>query len=154
MEAIRKMPTLLSDAVIRMINEAASHVGYREGANNANMFSAYFGRPPEPWCADFVSYCATRAGLSMNTASAQRVQDIITQRGRWKGLSNPQPGDAVTFNWAGNRSGVADHVGLVEKTYTVNGTLYVQTIEGNKSDMVGRRQFPFNASFVKGYGVI
>lgn len=41
----------------RVLDIARQHVGFREGSGNANPFSRSFGRPGEPWCADFVSYC-------------------------------------------------------------------------------------------------
>ncbi|PTL76870.1 peptidoglycan-binding protein [Vitiosangium sp. GDMCC 1.1324] len=137
----------------KMLAEAATHIGFHEGAGNANPFSKFFGRPGEAWCADFVSYCATKAGLHMNTASAQGVQDAITKQGNWKGRNNPQPGDAVTFDWQG-KNGWADHVGMVEKTFKKDGKLWIQTIEGNSSDQVRRRQYPADSAVIKGYGTL
>jgi peptidoglycan hydrolase-like protein with peptidoglycan-binding domain len=137
----------------KMVAEAAKHIGFHEGAGNANPFSKFFGRPGEAWCADFVSYCATKAGLHMNTASAQGVQDAITKQGNWKGRSNPQPGDAVTFDWQG-QNGWADHVGMVEKTFKKDGKLWIQTIEGNSGDQVRRRTYPADSAVIKGYGTL
>ena len=142
-----------SGAVQKLLAEAASHVGFHEVGNNGNPFSKALGRPAEAWCADFVSYCAQKAGLHINTASAQGVQDAITKQGGWKGKNNPQPGDAVTFAWDG-KGGWADHVGMVEKTFTKNGKLWVQTIEGNSSDQVARRTYPANSAVIKGYGTM
>lgn len=142
-----------SGATQKMLAEAAKHIGFHEKGNNGNPFSKFFGRPAEAWCADFVSYCATKAGLKMNTASAQGVQDAIAKKGNWKGRNNPQPGDAITFDWQG-KNGWADHVGLVEKTFMKGGKLWVQTIEGNSSDQVRRRQYPADSAVIKGYGKI
>jgi hypothetical protein len=134
-----------------MLKEAASHVGYHEGPNNSNMFSKAMGRPAEAWCADFVSYCATKAGLHMNTASAQGVANALKAKGQWKGRSDPQPGDAVTFRWDGTH-GWADHVGIVENVFTKNGRQYITTIEGNSSDGVNRRTYPASSSVINGFG--
>ncbi|MFL5349981.1 MAG: peptidoglycan-binding protein [Hyalangium sp.] len=142
-----------SGAVQKLLSEAASHVGFHEGAGNSNPFSKALGRPPEAWCADFVSYCAQKAGLHINTASAQGVQDAITKQGGWKGKNNPQPGDAVTFAWNG-KGGWADHVGMVEKTFKKDGKLWIQTIEGNSSDQVARRTYPADSAVIKGYGTM
>ncbi|RJS18758.1 hypothetical protein DRW03_24150 [Corallococcus sp. H22C18031201] len=142
-----------SEKVQKMLAEAAKHIGFHEGAGNANPFSKFFGRPGEAWCADFVSYAATKAGLHMNTASAQGVQDAIAKKGNWKGRNNPQPGDAITFDWQG-KNGHADHVGLVEKVYTKGGKTYVQTIEGNSSDQVRRKTYLATDPVIKGYGKI
>lgn len=140
-----------STKVDAMLTEARSHLGFHEGANNNNPFSHYFGRPSEAWCADFVSYCANKAGLHMNTASAQGVANALKARGTWKGRNDPQPGDAVTFRWDGSH-GWADHVGIVESVFTKNGRQYITTIEGNSSDGVNRRTYPASSSVINGFG--
>lgn len=142
-----------SNKVATMLNEARSHLGYHEGSGNRNMFSSAFGRPPEPWCADFVSYLARKAGLSLNTASAQGVANHLQSKGTWKGRNNPQPGDAVTFRWDGS-GGWADHVGIVERVYQQNGHTYVQTIEGNSGDQVRRKTYRADDRVINGYGRI
>jgi cell wall-associated NlpC family hydrolase len=140
-----------SSKVQKLLAEARSHLGFHEGYGNKNPFSHALGRPAEAWCADFVSYCAKKAGLHLNTASAQGVANIIKSQGHWKGRNNPQPGDAVTFRWDGSH-GWADHVGIVEKTFHKNGRLYVQTIEGNSGDQVRRKVYPVNSSVINGFG--
>jgi hypothetical protein len=139
--------------VQKLLSEAASHIGFHEVGNNGNPFSKALGRPAEAWCADFVSYCAKQAGLHLNTASAQGVQDAITKQGNWKGRHDPKPGDALTFAWDG-KGGWADHVGMVEKTFMKGGKLWVQTIEGNSSDQVRRKQYPADSAVIKGYGTL
>jgi peptidoglycan hydrolase-like protein with peptidoglycan-binding domain len=141
--------------VDRMLNEARKHIGYHEGAGNSNKFSTAMGRPAEAWCADFVSYVAKQAGAkTVNTAAAQGIQDQLAKQGRWKGMSNPQPGDAVTFNWSGNRGARADHVGMVESVFQKNGQTYIRTIEGNSGDQVRYREYPANSRNIKGFGTI
>ena len=140
--------------VDRMLAEARKHIGYREGAGNSNMFSRAMGRPAEAWCADFVSYVARQAGANtVNTASAQGVADQLAKQGRWKGRNNPQPGDAVTFNWSGS-GGRANHVGLVESVFQQNGQTYIRTIEGNSSDGVRYRTYPASSRVINGFGTI
>ena len=136
-----------------LLAEARSHLGYHEGANNSNMFSRGMGRPAEAWCADFVSYCATKAGLHMNTASAQGVANALKAKGLWKGRSDPQPGDAVTFRWDGSH-GWADHVGMVEKVFKRGGQTYIQTIEGNSGDRVRRKTYLASSSVINGFGTM
>jgi len=77
-------------------------------------------------------YDRKKAGFTVNTASAQGVANALQAKGTWKGRSNPQPGDAVTFRWDGSH-GWADHVGIVEKIFQQNGKTYIQTIEGNRA---------------------
>jgi hypothetical protein len=137
----------------KVLETARKYLGVHEGAGNNNPFSHALGRPSEAWCADFVSYCAKSAGAHLNTASAQGVQDYLTRQGTWKGRSNPQPGDAITFNWKGN-NGWADHVGMVEKVFQRGGKLYVQTIEGNSSDQVKRNVYAVDNPVIKGFGKI
>ena len=142
-----------SAAVQKILETARKHLGFHEGSGNRNPFSAALGRPPEAWCADFVSYCAKKAGLKLNTASAQGVADYLKSRGSWKGHHNPKPGDAVTFRWDGS-GGWADHVGLVEKVFKKNGVTYVQTIEGNSGDQVRRKTYRANDPVINGFGTI
>ncbi|MBL8953865.1 MAG: peptidoglycan-binding protein [Myxococcaceae bacterium] len=140
-------------AVQKMLSTARKWLGFHERGNNGNPFSSHFGRPAEAWCADFVSYLADKAGLKLNTASAQGVANILQDQGTWKGKRNPRPGDAVTFRWDGS-GGWADHVGIVEKVFRKNGKLYVQTIEGNSGDAVRRKVYPAFSSVINGYGRI
>lgn len=142
-----------SGVASRMLDLARSFLGLREGSGNSNPFSRALGRPAEAWCADFVSWLARKTGLSLNTASAQGVQDFLTRRGTWKGRSNPEPGDAVTFDWSG-RNAWADHVGVVERVFQRAGQLFIQTIEGNSADQVRRRTYALNDPAIKGFGRI
>jgi hypothetical protein len=151
--AVRPGSGSQSAKVSKMLAEARRHLGFHEGPGNRNPFSRYFHRPNEAWCADFVSYCATKAGLRMNTASAQGVANILKQRGTWKGRHNPQPGDAVTFRWDGSH-GWADHVGMVERVFKRGGRTYIQTIEGNSGDRVRRKVYAANSSVINGFGTI
>lgn len=143
-------------AVATILATARAEVGYTEGPGNQNKFSTAMGRPAEQWCADFVSYCARKAGLTLNTESAEQVAIYLRSKGTWKGRSNPQPGDAVTFRWDGTH-GWADHVGIVERVYVKNGVLWVDTIEGNSgpgSTMVHTRSLPADSSVINGFGRI
>jgi len=56
----------------------------------------------------------------------------------------PSSGDIVFFNWSGDRSGGADHVGIVEY---VEGEV-VHTIEGNSSDAVMRQEYRIDSSVI------
>ena len=139
--------------VQKLLAEARRHLGFHEGSGNRNPFSRALGRPPEAWCADFVSYSARKAGLHINTASAQGVANAIKQQGGWKGRHNPQPGDAVTFRWDGSH-GWADHVGMVEKVFSRGGQTYIQTIEGNSGDRVRRKTYLAGSSVINGFGTM
>jgi hypothetical protein len=101
---------------------AKTQLGYTEGPNNAAKYGAWGGYPNQPWCANFVSWCARQADIS---------QDIITKSPvaspkrfgveQFDGETyTPQPGDLF---FTKNLS----HTGLV---YYVEGE-YFYTIEGN-----------------------
>lgn len=84
------------------------------------------------WCAIFVSWVFSQAGIATQGLLPSYNCDQIRSRARAKGwvISSKyeaRPGDIVLFDWG--RDGSCDHIGIVEKN---NGT-YVTTIEGNTS---------------------
>src|SRR5699024_6445297 len=66
-------------------------------------------------------------------------------KGIWRGLAKPVPGDIVVFDW--QKNGWADHIGFVE---AVNGNT-ITTIEGNTSRHVARRTYAWNDWRIAGY---
>ena len=92
----------------------------------------------DPWCAAFVGAVAGGCGLEKIipvSASCKRMQDMFPRMGG-KVVTTPQKGDIAFFDWNGD--GLTDeHVGIVTKVE--NGV--VTTIEGNKANMVGYREF-------------
>lgn len=84
----------------------------------------------EAYCADFVNYCLKNSGkqaLAGGSGYCPGIQDWANQNGRMLNKNaNPQPGDAVLFDWNGD--GRADHIGLVA---SVNSDGTVNTVEGN-----------------------
>jgi peptidoglycan hydrolase-like protein with peptidoglycan-binding domain len=118
------------DVRSRLLDIARGELGTRESGGNNNgavlKYPRAFGRGREAYCADFVSWVARRAGLSMNNPFCPSVVNELKRNGDWKGRANPQPGDLVLFDWDGDR--VADHIGLVE---SVNADGSITTIEGN-----------------------
>lgn len=107
------------------------------------------------WCDCFVDWCFLTAYGYENALRLLCQPEHSTGAGctfslgfyRNKGqfhTSNPQPGDQIFF---GNRS-ESTHTGLVERVE--NGV--VQTIEGNTSDRVARRQYRIGDGSILGYG--
>jgi len=96
--------------------------------------SPYFGRSGVPYCAMFVSWVLSSAGMTppggifaycpTGLNNARRLVRVHDKR-------SAAPGDIVFFDW--NKDGIADHVGIV----TANRGSYLETIEGNTSS--GRR---------------
>jgi hypothetical protein len=141
------------DFAERVLAEARKHLGFREGSGNANPFSRYFGRPGEAWCADFVSYCYTKAGRKLNDPWTVSLLAKLRANGTFH-RNQPKPGEIVIFDWSRGRGPPAEHTGLVERTYQRNGVWYVQTIEGNSGDMCRRRTYPVSSSSIVGFGTV
>ena len=128
----------------KIVAIAAREVGVAEsppGSNNspriAQYRSATAGSPgPGPWCAYFTSWAAKEAGVPVgpNGGGFGSVDALYSwAQGAGKALpkgATPQPGDLIVWD---------EHIGIVESVGP-NGT--VNTIEGNSSDRVSRRQHP------------
>lgn len=140
-------------SLAKVLAFARSQLGVREspmGSNNTR-FSKFFGRPPEPWCADFVSWAYTKAGKKLNIPYTPTLLAYIKNNGTYN-RSSPKPGQIVIFDWNPGAGVPAEHTGLVEKVYRKNGQLWVQTIEGNSGNMVRRRSYPVSSSSIAGFG--
>ena len=143
----------------QIVQVAAGEVGYKEYANNNNIFGVWYGMNNQPWCAMFVSWCAeqvgalgknNKSGIIPKTAWVPDYQTYYSSKGLYKpkGSYTPQSGDIILY-------GSNSHVGLVESC--ANGK--VVTIEGNTSangnssngDGVYRRTRSLTDSWIKGY---
>jgi peptidoglycan hydrolase-like protein with peptidoglycan-binding domain len=135
----------------KVLAEARKHLGFHEGAGNANPFSKFFGRPGEAWCADFVSYCFTKSGHPLNFASVDSLLAHLKANHAFH-TGKPKPGDIVIFDWDRGDSDPSEHTGMVEKVFQKGGQWFVQTIEGNSGDRVQRNTWPLGSSKIVGYG--
>ncbi|MFT3713277.1 MAG: peptidoglycan-binding protein [Archangium sp.] len=135
----------------KVIETARRHLGFHERGENGNPFSAFFGRGPEAWCADFVSYCYTKSGKKLNQSYTPTLLSMLHQNGTYT-RNNPKPGDIIMFDWHPGSGPTAEHTGIVEKVFKRNGRLYVQTIEGNSSDAVRRNTYAVGDSRIAGFG--
>jgi CHAP domain len=130
----------------RMIAIAKAEVGTKEHPSGTNRvrYSAWYSDEAgasdfavSPWCAMFVTWCASKAGSTVvNPRDARWAYCpfvVDAARHARDGLSlvsrdDVEPGDLVLFDWDGDH--VADHIGLVEARGS-GGTF--TTIEGNTS---------------------
>jgi len=94
-------------------------------------------RDPEPWCADFVSWCMKEAGTPLGPSGSGFAYNPYLAKWleEWGfafcvGEQEPQVGDIVIYDFNGN--GVPDHCGII---VGVRGQ-YLDVIEGNYSDGV------------------
>lgn len=117
-----------------------------------------FGAPRGEWCAYFVSWCATNAGIP--TSIVPRLGNCANTVEWYKKHSVyypassgyvPKPGDIIFFNWSGGST--AKHIGIVTGTSGNN----VYTIEGNTGPGRGNQCMSKtrsrSAGYIVGYGV-
>ena len=152
----------------KVVEIARTQLGYHEKASNASLddFTANSGSRNYTkyhrdlgvtnglaWCGFFVWWCMKNAGVQAGTYPASGSTNYMYSFFKNKGTLmspktyTPKPGDVIFFDneW----DGIPNHVGIVESV--VNGS--VTTIEGNRSDVVGRRYNAQNSK-VMAYGSI
>ena len=144
-----------------VLNTAKSYVGTQQGdAKHKDLIKKYNAVKPLPvgypmkttddWCAAFVTVIGdlTKASKYIGReCGVQRFIAIFKNKGIWRGLAKPAPGDIVVFDW--QKNGWADHIGFVE---AINGNK-ITTIEGNTSKCVARRTYPWNDWRIAGYAI-
>ena len=153
-----------------LIAVARTQIGYKELntstgypiAPNASAgytkYGASFGDPTGEWCAYFVSWCASQAGIPTSIVPrlgncAATVKWYKSHSVFYEGSSGykPKAGDIVFFNWAGGST--AKHIGIVTGVSGDN----VYTIEGNTGSdrgyMCCSRTRSRSAGYIVGYGV-
>ena len=120
-----------------LIGLAESHLG----EDGAEFWDWYFGGgyangSATPWCACFVSWCLDQLGVScvgIPSAYVPGIQAAAAGAGKALSPADAQAGDVVIFDWNANNSG--DHVGFC----VANHDGWMETVEGNVSNSVGRR---------------
>ena len=121
-------------------------------------YGASFGDSTGAWCAYFVSWCATQAGIP--TSIVPRLGNCAATVKWYRAHSKfytpatgyiPKTGDIVFFNWSGGS--VAKHIGIITGVSGKN----IYTIEGNTDSSVGYRcagkTRDRTANYIVGYGV-
>lgn len=105
----------------------------------------------QPWCAAFVSWCLTQAGVTVvtKTASCKTMLSDAVAKGRFgsKLTYTPKAGDIFI-----QRENGASHVGFVTSVNAMNDTY--TTIEGNYSNMVTSVTRKLNDSALSGFYVL
>lgn len=138
----------VDETINNFIQCAERFNGVKEGTAQHSIIIALYnsGKPAgeyemtmtDPWCAAFVGAVASGCGLGNLipiSASCLRMQEKFPSMGG-RVVSTPQKGDIAFFDWDGDGQ-PNEHVGIVTKVE--NGV--VTTIEGNRLDMVGHREF-------------
>jgi hypothetical protein len=118
------------------------------------MGSAFSDGNATPWCACFVSWCADQcgyidAGIVPKFSLCSIGVEWFQEKGRFRHSSYiPSVGDLIFFDW--DNDGSIEHVGIVVNVE--NG--YVNTIEGNSSNMVQRGRYETRDNTIYGYGIV
>ena len=105
------------------------------------------------WCGCFVSYCADQCGYIKSGTIPKfsyvpSIVDWAKSHHHWQTRNyKPSPGDIIVIDWYAN--GTRDHVGIVE---SCDGRI-VHTIEGNRTDQVGRGTYAVGSGTIFGYFV-
>ncbi len=146
--------------VNEMLDAIAGMVGLKESnPEDAAKINAITGRSgidcqTTPWCAAFAMNVLQEYGIldsstCKNINSCGRVTNWAKDNDLWrdKGDYQPQPGDAIIFDWQDDSYVGAQHIGIVVKVE--DGVVY--TIEGNSSDSVAERHYNLNSGNIMGY---
>lgn len=153
----------------KLVDQAKSWIGYKESnGSHRKIIDIYNAHKPlargykvsytDAWCATFVSACAIKTGMTSiipTECGCEEQIKLFKNLGEW--VENdayvPTAGDIIYYDWNdsgnGDCTGVADHVGIVEKV----SNNQITVIEGNYSDSVKRRTIAVNAKYIRGYGV-
>lgn len=125
--------------------------------NHKPLARGYKVNKKDAWCATFVSAVAIKAGATdiiPTECSCDKMIELFKKLGEWveSDAYTPNPADVIFYDWQdngiGDDTGSSDHVGFVEDVN--NGVITV--IEGNKNDMVARRDIKVNGRYIRGYG--
>jgi hypothetical protein len=142
--------TPAGQAILAAVRPEVGQTEQPPGSNDSPRIAQYrqatAGAPgPGPWCAYFVSWAARQAGVPIGDSGQGygRVDDVMAWGQRaGKALpagSTPQPGDLIVWD---------EHIGIVE---SVGADGSINTIEGNSSDSVARRQYGSDGGGAVGY---
>jgi hypothetical protein len=133
---------------------ALAEVGTRESGENNGIPLSRYGLPgdvPGPWCARYcrwvLSVCGVKiAGNQYELGRVQYMEERCKELG-WM-IETPERGCLVFFkNRIGSDAGIGRHVGFVVE---VKKNLLV-TCEGNTSNKVAKRSYPWPCSTVAGF---
>ncbi len=144
----------VNDTRERILLIGKCFLGYKEGYNNDNIFGNWYGMPNQPWCAMFVSYCMSKAGVSQDVvkkfASCSAGWNWFANKGQTRDRNYiPLRGDIIFFDWEPEKGDGMDHVGIVDNY--MKGYVYV--LEGNHDDKVNIFKYPANDIEIYGYAV-
>ena len=146
----------------KLAKMAESEIGYQgrnskgTGKGDYTKYGKWIGVDGDKWCASFVSWCVSKAGISTaivpKTASTLTMGQKSKSYNRWTSstFSKIKRGDVILFSTVNSltysKGGKAvHHVGIVTRVDSKAHKLEV--VEGNTgTDIVARRTYTVNAS--------
>ena len=120
----------------KVLSKAVSHKGYKEGANNDNIFAGIAGHANhQPWCATFVVACFKEGGEAAavpDSASCEFIETWGIKMKRTRTKQVAKRGDLILMDFT--KSGKSQHIGIAVHDFDLK-TNTIQTIEGNTGDV-------------------
>jgi hypothetical protein len=136
----------------RALAKAKPQIGYKEGFNNHNKFSQYFGKNHQSWCADFVSWAFDSTGNKnkklpwKNPSAVASILAWAKKDAKHRLVTTPKPGDVFIIRKIDKNGKVlVSHTGLVWQVAKDGKTF--RTIEGNSSNKVSSNWKPVSTKY-------
>jgi cell wall-associated NlpC family hydrolase len=119
-----------------VIDIAKSQIGYQETGNNDTKYGKWYGMNNQPWCAMYVSWCFSEAGLAEKVAASTKKGFAscdaglkwFVKNGKTVPVGKAQAGDIVFFQFDDDAQ--PDHVGICASN---DGKKTLMVYEGNTS---------------------
>lgn len=153
--SVYKVP-VSGTGVQKMVNVAKHELSWgfaEDNSNNITPYGQWYGLQGGAWCAMFVSWCASQAGILGTTVPryAYCPYGVNDYRAKGKFYSRsggytPSIGDTIFF-W-NSADGVVGHTGIVIDVTPTE----VVTIEGNATDAVRQKRYNRTNTYIHGYG--
>lgn len=153
--SVYKVP-VSGTGVQKMVNVAKHELSWgfaEDNSNNITPYGQWYGLQGGAWCAMFVSWCASQAGILGTTVPryAYCPYGVNDYRAKGKFYSRsggyvPSIGDTIFF-W-NSADGVVGHTGIVVGVTATD----VITIEGNATDAVRQKRYNRTNTYIHGYG--
>ena len=136
------------------LQKVQGEVGVAESpiGSNQQKYGRWFGMNGVSWCAIFVSWCASHAGVPKSVmphtySSVSQFLEWGKAQGIYRAKGSgfiPRPGDLMI------QKNNASHIGIV---VAATGAQF-STVEGNSSNRVSRRTYRYNDSKLSGFCAI
>lgn len=148
--------------VPKIVQVALNQVGTRASNGGHQKYTSWYPMSSHTaWCACFVSWCASQAGVLGShvpkyASCTNGGMPYFKRKGALKIRGSgytPKPGDVIFFNWNGGTR-LFHHTGIVEKVS--GGKVY--TIEGNSgatnawNGMVRKKTYALSSRVIAAYG--